>query len=546
MQRLNEFKIADWLFLYKRKITVGILTALTVSIAITMIFIGVTLRSRLISDSKVKTEELSGVIKLSIGHLMLTRDPGEIQSTLVAIGRTESSIVKAFILDKQGRVAYSSHKEEVGTLIDRFSNYSCKGCHTGPVAIPHETTVVIATDKEQVLRNVSIIYNEKICHSCHDPSDRINGKLIIDRSMKSTDELITTVEMIIVIPGIVCLVFLVPFLSRLLSRGVDKYIQEIFLKSTELTLMYGIVERLSKTIEIEELKPIIIEIITEAFGADQIEIILPKEGREYGGVHWEKAVNRIERRKNGEQDPLRTVIDDWLEEKLTEERISESLKEVYMPISKGSSRSALIVLRKTEGSFDPQRLVLVRAMASHISVAFENAALYHIAITDELTGLYSKRHFRFSMEKKFTFFESFGEKLTLLMIDIDNFKKVNDTYGHPAGDTILKDISQCIQYSTRDGDTAFRYGGEEFAVILPATDVSGGRLVAERMRKQIESQTFKIGDQAYKITVSIGAATCPANAVTIKDLIMESDKALYEAKRAGKNRVVASAAVPTA
>lgn len=543
MQKLNEFKIADWLYLSKKKIIIGILSALILSIIITMIFIAVTLRSRLVSDSKQKTDELSGVIKLSLSNLMLARDPGDIQSTLVAMARSESSIVKAFILDRHGRVAYSSKKEEIGTLIDRFSDTSCKGCHTGPVATPHDTTMVMTAGNEQVLRNVSIIYNEISCHSCHPPSDRINGKLIIDRSIKSTDELIKTVELSIVIPGIVCLVFLVPFLSRLMSRGVDQYIHEIFLKSTELTLLYGIVERLSKTIEIEELKPIIIEIISEAFSADEIEIILPKEGKEHGGVHWVRGVNRIERRNSGETDPLRTIIDEWLEEKLSEERISDDRQEVYMPISKGSARYGLIVMRKTGNAFDPQRLVLVRAMASHISVAFENAALYHLAITDELTGLYSKRHFRFSMEKKFSLFEDFGEKLTLLMIDIDNFKVINDTYGHPAGDGILRDISQCLQVATRDGDTAFRYGGEEFAVILPATDPAGGRLVAERMRKQIERQAFKIAGQVHKVTVSIGAATCPMNALTIKDLILESDKALYEAKRAGKNRVVMSSAV---
>ena len=129
--------------------------------------------------------------------------------------------------------------------------------------------------------------------------------------------------------------------------------------------------------------------------------------------------------------------------------------------------------------------------------------------------------------------------MTLLMIDIDNFKKINDTYGHPAGDAILKDVGRCIMSSIRDDDMGFRYGGEEFAVILPVTDVAAGKAVANRMRKLIESYPFKADQHVLQVTVSIGVASWPASAETIREIITEADKALYEAKHGGKNRVVA-------
>ena len=171
-------------------------------------------------------------------------------------------------------------------------------------------------------------------------------------------------------------------------------------------------------------------------------------------------------------------------------------------------------------------------------MAFENALLYQIAITDELTGLYSKRHFLSSIEKRFALYERYGEKMTLLMLDIDDFKKINDTYGHPAGDHILKQIGRTVMNSTRGGDLDFRYGGEEFTVILPATDSAWGVFVAERIRKRIEGEAFTIDNMTVNLTVSIGVASCPEHAVTIKDLIVKADRALYEAKRNGKNKVV--------
>jgi len=544
MQIIQNLKIADWLYQYKKKIILCIITVIVLSIAVTTIFITAILRNRLIADSKQKTHELSEVVQLSLRELMLARDPGKIQNMLVTMGNARSSVVKAFILDKHGRVVYSSDAGELGLSIDRFQDLSCKGCHSGPVGLPHDTTMIITVDNEQVLRNVGIMFNEKACHGCHTASDRINGKLIIDRSLRPTRELIRTVNFMILGFGLLCLAFLVSVLSRILSRGVDKYIQEILIKSTELTLLYGIVESLSKTIEIEELKRIVVEIVKEALEADEIDIILPKAGREYSGISWKKSDNLIKRRKFNGHAALRPIIDAWLGGDLAEDKISDDRREVYMPVSRSGSRLGLIIIRKDGAAFDAQRLELVKAIGNHIAVSFENAALYHIAITDELTGLYSKRHFRSSIEKKFTLFLDYGEKLTLLMIDIDNFKQVNDTYGHPAGDSVLREIGQCIMSSTRDGDTDFRYGGEEFAVILPATDAGGGEVVAERMRQSIENHIFTIGDTNLIMTVSIGLASCPANAQTIKDLIMEADKALYEAKRQGKNRVVLSAASP--
>ncbi len=292
---MRDMSKSDWLYRYKKKVIIGIISVISLSIILTMFFIARTLRDHLLAESKTNTLEVSDVIESSLRSLMLVRNSQSIQESLEVIGKSDSSIVQAFILDKTGRVAYSSNQSEIGTVIDRFADDSCKGCHTGPVIVPRETTMIIKVRDQDVLRNVNIIYNDKHCHACHAVSDRINGKLIIDRSIQPTYALITHVELMIMLSGGLCLIVLIPLLSKLLSRGVDTYIKEILVRSTELSMLYMMVERLSKTIEMEELKHIIVTTISEIFNADEITIILPREGRDYTSVVWRKKENRIDR-----------------------------------------------------------------------------------------------------------------------------------------------------------------------------------------------------------------------------------------------------------
>lgn len=538
MTRSDDVQNHEWLDRYKKKIILGIVALMTLSLAVTMIYIACTMRSRLLEERALQAEELGTILHSSLNHLMESRDPGKMQDTLVVIGKENPAMVKTFILDNRGRVAYSSHEQDIGVTIDRFSDESCKGCHSGPVTVPHDRTMTVTVDGKRVLRHIHIIENQPSCHRCHPAEVRINGKLVIDSSLEPTESLIRTVILIILGSSLACLAILIPFLWWTLSKGVNTYINEIRMKSAELLVLYSIVDRLSATIEIEELKPIIIEIISEALGADEIDMVLPNEYRELGVIVWTKNKGVILRKKVEVASELHDIIYTWGEGRITDHIIVNEGKEIHMPVSKGDNRLALLIIRTTSGVFEPYQLALVRGMANHISVAIENALLYRMAITDELTGLYSIRHFKQAIGRKYTLFHEFGEKMTLLMVDIDNFKRINDTYGHPAGDAILKDVGKCVLSSIRDPDLGFRYGGEEFAVILPASGISAGKVVAERMRALIQNYPFKIDQHVLNMTVSIGVASWPESAESIKEIISEADKALYEAKHAGKNQVV--------
>ncbi len=160
-----------------------------------------------------------------------------------------------------------------------------------------------------------------------------------------------------------------------------------------------------------------------------------------------------------------------------------------------------------------------------------------LSITDDLTKLYNARHFSFRLKKELDRVARYDLKLSLLLIDVDDFKQYNDTFGHFEGDKVLAKLGQVITDSLRRTDSAFRYGGEEFTVILPETDEKEALIVAERMRKGFESEMLHLQpNEMACCTISIGV-TPHAPKEEIPTLINRVDKAMYEAKKRGKNRV---------
>jgi diguanylate cyclase (GGDEF)-like protein len=178
------------------------------------------------------------------------------------------------------------------------------------------------------------------------------------------------------------------------------------------------------------------------------------------------------------------------------------------------------------------------------SASIENVALHELvseqAVTDDLTGLANNRAFHEFAEKEAARADRFGHSLSLLMLDIDDFKRVNDTHGHLQGDEVLRRIGRILQAESREIDEPARYGGEEFVVALPETDSEGAFDFAERVRERVEAERvpFPERDGNLRITASLGVASIPESAGDVQGLLAAADAALYAAKRAGKNRVV--------
>jgi diguanylate cyclase (GGDEF)-like protein len=170
------------------------------------------------------------------------------------------------------------------------------------------------------------------------------------------------------------------------------------------------------------------------------------------------------------------------------------------------------------------------------------AELEQLSVTDELTGLANRRRLTTELEREVRRSDRNGRAFAVLMLDVDKFKHFNDTYGHPAGDAVLKRLAQILRDSARDVDTVARYGGEEFLLILPETAAAGAAQVAERIRASTETDRFTpgAGSAEISVTVSIGYAVFPEHARAPETMIEAADQALYRSKQGGRNRVTAA------
>jgi diguanylate cyclase (GGDEF)-like protein len=203
----------------------------------------------------------------------------------------------------------------------------------------------------------------------------------------------------------------------------------------------------------------------------------------------------------------------------------------------------VISIARRGREFTEQERDLFGYLAGQATLSIENVDLHETiqeqAITDELTGLFNVRQFHSRLDNEIERAERFGTPLSLVMLDIDKFKSVNDTYGHQQGDRVLVEVARVLRRLSRDVDLPARYGGEEMAVVLPQTDLGGAELGAERMRAAIEGMQIQRldGGGLLPITASFGVASFPAQAADKTSLIAAADEALYRAKRGGRNRV---------
>lgn len=355
------------------------------------------------------------------------------------------------------------------------------------------------------------------------------------------------------------MVFLMVFSFHPLRIALEKAADRLFYGSRydyrQMVLTFT--SRMSNVIELDELAEAMLRPITLAVSTRQSSLLFQTDG--HFETRYAERMNKGEPvisvgvRRDGpivawleENDKplLRDTIETapvfkalWQTEKLS---LDAAEVEVLLPIKSRRKLIAILSLSKKRGPgyYSSDDLGMLMTMAQEAAVVIENARLYEKARqranTDELTGLFNHRYFHTRVEEEIARCSRFGDIFSLIIMDMDLFKHYNDVHGHLAGDEVLAQFGKVISQSSRTVDICFRYGGDEFAVILPGTPLEGATKVAERIREGLEARTDMKG---VLQTASFGIASWPTDGVMREEIIRAADAALYYAKQTGGNRV---------
>ena len=324
-----------------------------------------------------------------------------------------------------------------------------------------------------------------------------------------------------------------------MADSLQQHIKEIEEKSSELEAGYRILTRLSTTIDREALMRGVLEVISEVLTSKRCELMaLDSRRRQMDRFTFEDQNYRSATLSPSDLGFERfedaTTLDDTARRML-----SPGPDDLFIGLLIDELAIGGLLLSPGEGhQFTESERKLAKGISNHLMVALENARLYELAIRDGLTGLTVRRYFLARLQEELDRAHRYRQPFCLLMIDIDHFKKVNDTRGHPAGDQVLRAISARLKNELRSTDLLSRYGGEELVVLLPNQDRQQGFRVAEKLRQAAARRPYTAGEgEPLTLTVSVGVSGYPHDGDEADLLIAKADEALYAAKQSGRNLV---------
>ncbi|MDP8239330.1 MAG: sensor domain-containing diguanylate cyclase [Candidatus Hatepunaea meridiana] len=311
---------------------------------------------------------------------------------------------------------------------------------------------------------------------------------------------------------------------------------------TFLTLSYA-TRLLASETELDNLIKIALDTLADFGRTNKIEFLdinSDKESAKVLGLYVKGEVSTPSDEVKIDGTPLEKII----ESKRPDTIITPDGKErLYMPLIGSENHVIGVVildLDKDKPLQDLEMQILV-ILTTLIAMSLEHTKFYNMAMFDGLTGLFVRRQFNAKMEEEIARVNRYGGKLGYFIVDIDHFKRFNDTYGHLQGDIVLQELSGVLRDSVRKGvDVACRYGGEELVVIMPSTGIEGAFEVAERFRINCEKHEFSGQDKPLKVTVSGGVAAIDSDTgISMNEFLQRADDMLYKAKESGRNKIIA-------
>ncbi len=330
------------------------------------------------------------------------------------------------------------------------------------------------------------------------------------------------------------------------NRTLDGHVRALESEVELLTAMREVSRITSDEVRFEKLAASVLQVVRDLTDAKEITLFLVDPGTKKlipRATHdGEKA--RVAGRLSGvrmDADEAQRALDHLSILRTVE----NDLLDVLVPLAADQQPIGVLHIA-VELSGDPDEKAdradtiefILRDISRHVGLAIKMAALHARAVQDGATGLYNKEHFLTTLAESVADARRDHAALSLIMLDIDHFKVINDTFGHPAGDEVLVQLSKTLTASLRRTDTAYRYGGEEISILVPGAGLGIAANLAERLRVKVESKKFRAaGAQAIDVTISLGVAELTDRMDNPMDLVAAADAALYRAKKGGRNQV---------
>jgi diguanylate cyclase (GGDEF)-like protein len=341
---------------------------------------------------------------------------------------------------------------------------------------------------------------------------------------------------------------------------IEKTNNQLERSVSDLSVLYRVSQMISSTIVPEELYNVLIDVVVKTLGFQEFALLIFDE--ETRRLHVKAAYGFKDNQKIKE---LSFGLGEGISGRVAESKDLVYIKDTsrdptYLhykgeKMEEGSFLSLPIIShnrllgvmnfsRPGTDAFSPMDIKLLTSLGSQVGVSMENARLYaktkELSVTDELTHVFNRRHFQTMLQMEWKRAKRFARSVSLLMIDVDYFKRYNDAHGHVEGDRVLQEIAKILSESVREVDTVARYGGEEFAIILTHTTSDEAMGVAEKLCRLIRENPFKCEKESMEsqVTISAGVANFPEDADDMETLVDHADIALYQAKSGGRNRAV--------
>ncbi|MFC3195669.1 diguanylate cyclase [Marinicella sediminis] len=348
-----------------------------------------------------------------------------------------------------------------------------------------------------------------------------------------------------------------------LIRKIDDELHELInaqeLRLKEQRILNSISHILNRSLTLKELLKTSLNLVSKVLNAERGFVVVKDPGNELMEIpavrHFEdfewhsqpaepRAFSQKLVQKCFRQNKILIIGDSMLNDSMddlapTEDGGGRSV--VVIPLVQDTQVIGVIYLdnQQQAHNFNPQQIPFLTTFAAHTSIALHNSLLYKRAITDDLTQLFTRQHIDEALALEMQRAIRYEHDLSLLILDLDHFKSINDSHGHTTGDQVLKAFSEIIRAHIRECDMAGRFGGEEFIVILAETDIKGAFILAERIRHATEQLRIDKSGESISLTVSIGAASAHVSQDNNTVLFIEAaDKALYQAKEQGRNQTV--------